>query len=216
MSKLTEALTDLDFEEFLDALWDGGWYEYVFPFLLIYALVFTIMNQVEIFKDRKAVKVIIALVFGLFAIAFPITGEGDCVGCGQTLGELMMSLFPGVSAFSIGILALYIVAAMLGVDLMEVFGSKGSEQQLIRTILFIVGVLVVLYFFARGYGWDGFSGDPWEDWLLDPALFILVLFGLFFYWISKDDETPEQRAQRDEKKRQKKREALQRELGDLN
>ncbi|NCC71168.1 hypothetical protein EOM09_06310, partial [bacterium] len=125
MVTVEEALANVDFRSFLQALYDGGWYHYIFPFMLVYAIVYTILNYVDVFKDRKPVKVIIALVFGLFAVAFPITGEGDCFGCQKTLADFMMALFPGVTAFSIAILALYIVAATLGVDLNAFFGKNG-------------------------------------------------------------------------------------------
>ena len=58
---------------FISALGTGGWIEFFFPFLLIYAIVLTIMTKVEVFKENKATRVIIALVFALFSVVFPVT-----------------------------------------------------------------------------------------------------------------------------------------------
>ena len=208
MATVSDALSDVDFGDFIDALWDGGWYQYVFPFLLVYAVVFTILNYIELFEDKKPVRVIIALVFALFAIAFPITGDGDCVGrgCGETLGDLMMALFPGVSAFVVAILALYIIAGMLGVDLADFLGT-GEKPNVISYVLIGLGVLVVIYYFAMGFGWGGFgdSGGIWgdiEDFFSDPFLYIIILAGLFFWWISRDELTQEQKDARRAQRRE--------------
>jgi len=200
MAVLSNFFANIRFDEFIYALYQGGWYQFVFPFMLVYAIVFTILNKVDLFEEKKSVKVIIALVFALFAIAFPITGDAQSCGISvstysnygcETLGDLMMTLFPGVTAFSIGILSLYIIAAMLGVDLMKFFVDN-KKDNFIRYILVALGVFVVVYYYARGFGWLGFnSSSTW--WVLDlfkdPLLYILIIFGLFFFWVTKDDET---------------------------
>ena len=84
---LSNLLGDMDLYGFIIDLDRYGWFEYVFPFLLVYAIVFTILNQVALFEERKPVKVIVAFVFALFSIAFPINADGD------SLGSLMMLLF---------------------------------------------------------------------------------------------------------------------------
>lgn len=200
MASLTDEIADIDFADIISSLQEGGWFEFVFPFMLVYAIVLTILNNVDLFKDKKPVRVIIALVFALFSIAFPITGNfqdcglnrgtgsyGDC----ETLGGLLMSLFPGITAFSMGVLALYVVVAMLGIDLMDFFGDKSNNEYL-KWILGALGLFVVIYYYARGFGWEGFDGsDNWlwgDDGLLsDPMLYILVIGGFIFWWISGED-----------------------------
>lgn len=182
MATLSDWLNDFDFKsDFIDPLIDNGWFEFLFPFLLVYAVVLTIMNQVELFKDKKSVKVIIALVVSLFSIAFDIDNEG------HTLGSFMMALFPGVTAFSIGILALYIVIAMLGVDLTKFFGKDADENKWIMYLLGILGVGVVIYYYAKGFGWDGYKGSDLQEFLEDPLLYILVIGAAVFYFITKDE-----------------------------
>lgn len=192
-------LGNLDFRNLLIDLEQYGWFQYVFPFLLVYAIVFTILNQVKLFEERKSVRIIIALVIALFAIAFPITG--DAVSCGiggggttcQTLGDFMMALFPGVTAFTMGILALYIVAAMLGVDLMKFFEGE-KENKWIKYILGGLGVFVVVFYYAKGFGWTGLEGSFIADIFSDPLLYIIILFGVIFYMITKEELTEEQKA----------------------
>jgi hypothetical protein len=125
------------------------------------------------------------LVFSLFAIAFPIADNGN------TLGDLMIALFPGVSAFTMALLALYIIAGMLGVNLTDFLGGEGSTgKKVLMYILGGLGVLVVIFYYGKGFGvWDELDGLPYwfTDLFSDPLLYILILFGLFFFWISKDD-----------------------------
>lgn len=194
MSSLSDWLGDFDFYyDLIDPLIENGWYAYLFPFLLVYAIVLTILTNVPMFRDHKPVRVIIALVFALFAIAFPIS-DGDCdtyygggfISSGCTLGDFMMVLFPGVTAFTIGILALYIVAAMMGLNLMEFFGNNDKDNW-VKYILGGLGVLVVVYYYAKGFGWDGFEGSWLEDFFTDPLLYILIVFGLVFWMITKEE-----------------------------
>lgn len=204
MGTLSDELANIDIADFISALFDGGWFEYIFPFMLVYAIVLTILNNVPMFRDKKPVRVIIALVMSLFAIAFPI--NGDFASCGvndtiyhdygcESLGSLMMALFPGVTAFAIGILALYIVAAMLGVDLMDFFGDKNKSNDYLKWVLGGLGVFVVIYYYARGFGWGGFDDVGFLDWLWgpdgllsDPVLYIVIIVGILFFWITKEDD----------------------------
>lgn len=200
MGKIGEMLRDVDFQTFINDLNQGGWFQYVFPFMLVYAVVLTILNQVKVFEDRKSVKVIVAMIFALFAIAFPISDNTSCglstntwaqTDGACTLGDMMMTLFPGVTAFTLAILALYIVAAMLGVDLMHFFGNNQKDNWL-RYVLGALGILVVAYYYARGFGWGGFgSGSEIEEFFKDPVLYIIVLFGLFFWYITNEDTSSE-------------------------
>jgi len=182
-NSLSDWLNDVDFQsDLINPLVENGWFEYAFPFMLVYALVITILNNVPMFEERKPVRVIIALVVSLFSIAFPIENGGN------TLGDFMMALFPGVTAFSIGILALYIVAAMMGVDLMKFFGDN-KQDSWIKYILGGLGLIVIVYYYARGFGWIGWQGSELEQFFEDPLLYIVLVAGLIFYLISKDDES---------------------------
>ncbi len=182
MATVSDWLDDFDFEsDLISPLMDNGWYQYLFPFLLIYAVLITILNNVPMFEKNKAVKVIISLVISLFAIAFPIEDGGN------TIGDLMIALFPGVTAFSIGILALYIVAAMLGVDLMKFLGD-GEKDKWLRYVLGAAGLAVVVYYYAIGFGWEGWDGSDAEEFFEDPLLYILIVAAFTFYIISRDDD----------------------------
>ena len=53
------------------AYWEqAGFFSYVLPFLLIFALVYGILTRTQIFKDNRAVNGILALTVGLLALQF--------------------------------------------------------------------------------------------------------------------------------------------------
>lgn len=184
MGQVSNFFSSVNFNDIINPLVYNGWYQYLFPFLLVYAVVLTILNRVEVLKDNKATRVIVALVFGLFSIAFPISNDG------RTLGEFLMILFPGVTAFTMGILALYIVAAMLGVDLISLLGKDDKNKQIMKYILGGIGLIVVAYYYAKGFGWYGLDSNFWLWRLLsDPLLWIIIIFGAIFYWISSEDNS---------------------------
>ena len=191
-SPILDSISSIDFQRFINSLLEGGWVEFFFPFLLIYAIVLTIMNRAEVFKGNKATRVIIALVFALFSVSFPVSQNctintsphlGYC-----TLGSYMSALFPGVSLFAIAILCLYIIAALLGRDLTTFFGK---DNPLAVYILGGIGVLIVLWQWGSAFfNLDGGGvGDNWIIRLIqDPILYILILFIALFWWISKEDD----------------------------
>ena len=191
-------MADLDISSFVGTLFDGCWFHYVFPFLLVFAIVFTVLKQTNLF-EKKQIRFLIAMIFALFAIAFPITENtssysitnNSCsvVSGGLTLGDLMIQLFPGVSAFGIGILALYIVAAMLGAPLPDFI--KIGEHKVVQYVLGGVGLIFVIYYFAKGFGWldntnFNFLNDNW------PIIFIVVVFLFFMIWIVGGDDNDSQ------------------------
>ena len=189
-SFILDSIGSVDFYGFLNALIQGGWVEFFFPFLLIYAIVLTVMNRAEVFKKNKATRVIISLVFALFAVSFPVSQTcninttlhlGYC-----TLGAYMSALFPGVSLFAIGILCLYIIAALLGRDLTNFLGEGNNW---VVYILGALGALIVLWQWGSAFFNFGAPGDNWFFRLLqDPILYIIILFVVLFWWISKEDD----------------------------
>jgi len=201
MGAISDFFADAEIGTFFDTLTYNGWYQYIFPFLLVYVLVFTALGQVDLFKNKKPVRVIISVIFALFAIAFPISDScpsyigPSIAGGGCSLGDLMSGLFPGVSAFTLGILALYIIAGLLGVDLMDLLGKTKKEKQIMKYVLGVAGILFVVYYFGVGFGWWQDLDSLWwlGEILKDPMLYILVVFGIVFYWINKEDsdEKPE-------------------------
>ena len=182
-------LSDVDFESVIKVFEKGGWFQYFFPFLLVYAIVLTILEKVKIFEDsddksKKPIRIVIATVFSLVSVAFPVNDSG------VTLGDVINQLFPGVSVFAMGILGLYIITAMMGSDLFKFLdGTDEEKNKYIKWTIGGLGVIWVIAYFGDAMGF--FEGDLSDniiiDILKDPMLWIIVLMILLFSWINKDN-----------------------------
>jgi len=56
--------------DFLNMAANAGFFDYVLPFMFIFAVIFGILNAMNLFKDNKGVNAIIACVVGLMALQF--------------------------------------------------------------------------------------------------------------------------------------------------
>ena len=185
---IEDFLRDVRFENFFDTMISAGWFKYFFPFLLMYAITLTILEKISIFQDeenknKKPIRVIIAFVFSITTVAFPVNNEG------YTFGDLINSLFPGVGIFAMGILGLYIIAAMMGKDLFTFLDEGGENDKYVKYLLGALGVIWVIIYFGRGLGyWD--FGDVSNNWFIDllkdPFLWIIAIMILMYNWINSD------------------------------
>ena len=213
MGTLTEILEDVGFEDVIQAAGEGGWIQIIFPFFLVYAIVFASSNKIEILEGRKGVRVFISLIIAFFAVTFPV-GTHNCdsplsdvnfidsdynfssKGC--TVGDYMSMLFPGISIFAIAILGFYIVCGLLGFDLTKWVGGNSKNTTLLK-IVGGIGILIVAMYFLQAFGFiensdDDTFGFLWKSnctgddcgILKDPLLWMIIIFFIFFKYVSDE------------------------------
>ena len=204
-SFLLTQLEDLNLIEFFQFLGDYGWIQILFPFLLVYALIFTITAKVDIIKKKKGVRMLVALVVGFFSVTFPIGNTTSCesplqdagfsfsspmFGNGCTLGDYMALLFPGVSVFSLMVLGLYIVFSMLGIKIDQLFGKNNKGSKWITPVIVLIGVLIIGTYTLQVFDLIEDDGEDNEiiQLIKDPLLWILIIFFLLFRYISSDPD----------------------------
>ncbi len=131
-----------------------GFFSYLLPFLLIFALIFGILTKVKLFKENKAINAIIALVVGLIAIQF------------ETVSTFFSAIFPKVGIALAIILALFILVGLF-ID---------PEHPAMTWILVGIGVIifvVVLIQAAGSVGWS--TGTWWQDnWVTVIGVVIII------------------------------------------
>ena len=137
----------------------AGFFSYLLPFLLIFALVFGILTQIKLFKDNKAINGIIAFVVGLMALQFDMVPQFFAV------------IFPRLGV-GLAIFLVLLILAGLFID-----PNKGA---IVYTLLGIGAVIaiVVLVSSAGELGWS--SGYWWsENWpMVAGVAFILTVIGI--------------------------------------
>lgn len=138
-----------------------GFFSYVLPFLLIFALVFGILTKTKIF-DNKAVNGILALVIGLLALQFDF------------VPVFFSEIFPRVGVGLAVILALLILAGL--------FFDPNSKH--LNWMLFGVGVIIFLVVLFQTFDWVGWYPGFWlydifYNWPgVVSVIIVLVIIGI--------------------------------------
>ena len=145
--------------ELLSSWEQAGFFSYLLPFLLIFALIFGILNQIKLFKDNKAINAIIALAVGFMALQFPM------------VSEFFSEIFPRLGVGLAVILAVIILAGMFVDD----------KNNIIMFVMLGVGVIITIVVLVQTAGAVGWSSGSWwgENWpMIAGVVFILVALGI--------------------------------------
>ena len=137
----------------------AGFFSYLLPFLLLFALVFGILIKINIFKDNKMVNGIIALSVSLMALQF------------NFVPDFFSQIFPRVGVGLAVILVLLIVVGLFADE-----KSNAVNYVLLGVGVIIVGMVIIQS--AGALGWA--SGQWWEDnWqMVIGAIFLLILVSI--------------------------------------
>lgn len=130
-----------------------GFFSYLLPFLLIFALVFGILTRTQIFKDNKVVNGIIAIAVAFMSLQFDF------------VPAFFSQIFPRLGVGLAIILGVFIVLGL--------FAPKKSK--IVDFVLLGIGVLIIgliILQSASGVGWQ--SADFWSKYL--PAIVVGILF----------------------------------------
>lgn len=149
------------FGSLLDSLSQAGFFSYVLPFLIIFALVYGILLRVKVFEENKKINGIIALAVGLLALQFDM------------VPVFFSQLFPRVGVALAIILAIIILLGLfIPVNLAWVN----------YTLLGIVAVIVIAVLYksstAFGMGWDIRSFLSNYGPLIIAIIFIIVVVSI--------------------------------------
>ncbi len=156
----------------LVAQWNQmGFFSYVLPFLLIFAIVFGVLSKVKSFQDNKGVNAIIAVVVGLIAV------NTDFVP------RFFSEIFPQLG---VG-LAILLVAVIL----LEFFlVNNGSENTWTKYVYFAIGAiifLVILFNMSDDFGWGYYWWSEYWAVILGLA-FIIGIIAIVMKDSNKDAE----------------------------
>jgi hypothetical protein len=144
--------------ELLTKWQEMGFFSYLLPFMLIFALVFGILTRTQIFKDNKAVNGIIALAVAFMSLQFDF------------VPAFFAQIFPRVGIGLAIILGIFIIVGLF-ID---------PKSKMINYILLGIGVLIIgliILQSASGVGWQ--SAEFWTKYF--PAIILGVVILLFIF-----------------------------------
>jgi len=145
-----------------------GVFTYVLPFLIIFALIFAILNQIKLFNKNRGVNAIIALAVGFMSLQFDF------------VPRFFSEIFPRLG---IGLGIILIILIMIG---MFMDPEKSGLMIALMIIGFII-VIVILLNTAGSLGW--MTGYWWEEnWgTILGIVVVLGLIGMIIFSTEKKD-----------------------------
>lgn len=145
-------------------MWDSyGVFSYILPFLIIFAVVFGVLQKSKIFgtdaKETKGINAVLAMAVGLTALQFDF------------VSTFFATIFP---RFGVGISILLVLIIMLGLFLTE--NSKSTDG--LKYVGWIIGVLVVIWSLSNWNFWgDQFNLGFWIQDYFWTILVVAVVIG---------------------------------------
>jgi hypothetical protein len=148
-----------NFADMLNQFEQMGFFRYVLPFLLIFALIYALTSQIPLFKENKGAAVIVALAVGLLSLQF------------DYVPAFFQAIFPNLGIGLSVLLAGLILA-----------GAFISGEGSFKWIFFGLGALIFLVVFLTSFSSYQFAGSwQWSGWWADYGgiiLFLLMITGV--------------------------------------
>ncbi|MBI2129120.1 hypothetical protein HYU07_02680 [Candidatus Woesearchaeota archaeon] len=163
---------------------DLGLTDVLLPFLLIFTIIFAIFQKSKILgSDKQNFNVIIALIVSLLVVIPHVTGNypanADPV-------QIINQSIPNV--------AVVIVAILMVLMLMGVFGVEFTWAGKITGGIVILALLIVIAIFGKAANWwgEGVSLPWWLRWLEDPntqtLVVVIIVFGIIIWFITRSGQ----------------------------
>lgn len=163
--------------EFLVQLEQFGLLDVILPFLLIFAVVFTILKTSKVLGFPKGVQVMVALIMALLVVVPHVLGTYPP---GSDVVEIINTALPNVS-----LLIVIIISVLILVGLFRPEGAQGIPA---GGFFALLSAGAIIYIFGLSAGW-------WEtigvlSFLSNPdvqaVLVILLVFALVIFLITAD------------------------------
>jgi peptidoglycan/LPS O-acetylase OafA/YrhL len=140
---------------FLERLAEYGVFEYMLPFLLLFALVYGVLYRLNLFKDNRGVDGIIAFVVALMALQFGF------------VSQFFSELFP---RFGVGMVILLVLLILTGLFI-------PYKQTWISYLFLGIGAIILIIILVTTSGYLNWSGSNWwyDNWMFIGAVVVLLI-----------------------------------------
>lgn len=144
----------LGFTNVLNQLDQIGFFSYILPFLLIFALVYAILTKLDIFKDNKGAGLIVALAIGLLALQL------------NFVSVFFQQIFP---RFGVGLSVLLCALILAGAFI------SGTESKAFKWIFFSLGGVIFLFVVGSSFNSMNYNVIGTGFWQEYGAIIIVLL-----------------------------------------
>ena len=159
------------------------------PFLLIFVIVFAVLQKTRILGEgKKNLNVVVAIIFGLLVVIPHVTGRfppnADPV-------VIMNEALPQVGIILVAVILLLILIGVFGQDYVMLGVSMPGW-----ITFFSIFVIVLIFGGAAGW-WSGYFGETLERFFGQDAVAVIIMllaFGVIIAWITSDTKERDDRA----------------------
>lgn len=157
----------MDFRELLSYMQNIGVFEVLLPFLLIFAIVFAILEKTKIFGEKKSnINSVIALVMGLLIVA-----QKDIVG-------VINSFLPRAALIMVIILMFLLILAMVA----------GKEFKGLESLPMGIAMIAIVVIIIIALSPSITLSQDVKDALLTFGLPLAILFAIIFFITSSSSD----------------------------
>ncbi len=168
----------MDFYELLGNFDQIGGFDLLLPFLLVFTLIFAVLQKISLFgKDKHNIDMIVALVMSIFFLN------------NTYLIFILQKFLPSVSLILIVVLMFLLVFGL--------FGKKTEFKEHMRGWAFLFSLVAILFalfsdLFVPGGMYPGYGVGGFLDGLFGPGntamVWALVFIVIFMMWIKPKDK----------------------------
>lgn len=169
----------MEFVEFFRQLESFGLTDALLPFLLIFTLLFAVLQKSHLLgKDKRNFNIVVATVISLMVVIPHVTGSYPP---GKDVIELMNSALPQIS--------IVIVAVLMALLLIGVFG--GSANWMGGSLSGWIAILafgIIIYIFGAEANWWSNLPQKLNWWGTDTSsiVTIILVFAVIIWYITKE------------------------------
>ena len=182
------AAESLQLEGFIRTLERWGLTDVMLPFLLIFVIIYAILQKTKILGEtKKNLNVVVAVVVGLLVVIPHVTGRFPA-NADPVL--IINDALPQLSIVLVAVIFLLILIGVFGQDYVFLGVSMPGWVTLASLI-----VIVLIFGGAAGW-WDSGLGQTLEDFFGTEgvAIFIMIItFGVIIAWITSDSKERDER-----------------------
>ncbi len=154
-----------------------GFYDFVLPFLFVFAVVYGLLAKAGLFGGANSrVSALIGLVVAFFAVGY----------YGPPMAAFFGSLFGGATIFLAGILVIVLFMAMTGLGVHNALGLLGGAWGIRIGILVLFVIGIILFMTATG---TVVSGIALDDGAI-AAIFVVVIIIVAMIFVIGEKEKP--------------------------
>ena len=173
------------FQDAILNLEDLGLTDVLLPFLLVFTIIYAILQKTKILGDeKKNINMMLALVIALLVVIPHVTNsyppDADIV-------VIMNTALPQVSLLIVAIIMLIVILGIFGPEGRWIGGSPSG-------LAAVVGIIGIVWIFGASIGWLG----GWE-WFIDTfgeetvtLIIVILVFAIIVYAITRERVSPGQ------------------------